>query len=123
MECKFCKSKCNKVGKQKSGQQRYFCKGCKKYQQAEYQYAAYNKDVLKLIPALVCESVSIRGIGRLLKIGLTTVIRKIKAIAKSISKPLIPMNRNSFEVDEVRTYISKKENQYWVAYALCSDTK
>jgi len=26
-------------------------------------------------------------------------------------------------MDELRTYIEKKENQYWIAYALCSETK
>ena len=33
------------------------------------------------------------------------------------------MNRLGFEMDELRTYIGRKENQYWVAYALCSEVK
>ena len=33
------------------------------------------------------------------------------------------MDRRSFELDELRTYVCKIENQYWIAYALCSDTK
>lgn len=33
------------------------------------------------------------------------------------------MNRKSFEIDELRTYIGTKQNQYWVAYVLCSETK
>jgi len=76
-----------------------------------------------MIPHLVCESVSIRGIARILSISMTTVIGKIKLIAASIVKPPVPLNRKAFELDEVRTYIKKKENQYWIAYALCSETK
>jgi len=76
-----------------------------------------------MIPELVCESVSIRGIGRILKIALATVIKKIKWIAERIKKPLLPLNRKIFELDEIRTYILKKENQYWIAYAICGETK
>ena len=123
MECKVCRSKCCKAGRQKNGRQRYYCKDCGKYQQADYKYSAYKSDVTKLIPVLVCESVSVRGISRILKIGLATVIRKIKAVAKNISKPCIPLKKEAFELDEVRTYICKKENQCWIAYALCSKTK
>jgi insertion element IS1 protein InsB len=75
------------------------------------------------IANLVQESVSIRGIGRILKISLVTVIKRIRQIAKAIAKPAVPLNRLSFEMNELRTYIGKKDNQYWVAYALCSETK
>ncbi len=61
-----------------------------------YQYQAYKASIVKLIPSLICESVSIRG---------------------------IPMNIEVVEMDELRTYIGNKANQYWVAYALCSKTK
>jgi hypothetical protein len=47
--------------------------------------------------------VGIQGIATILKMGASTVIRKIKSLAAAISKPLIPMNRSSFELDEVRT--------------------
>ena len=123
MECNFCRDKCQKAGKQKNGAQKYYCKKCKKYQQGIYKYAAYHKEVVAMITRLVCESVSIRGIARILKISLVTVLRKIEKVAASVIKPPIPLNKNSFEMDELRTYIKKKENQYWVAYALCSETK
>lgn len=123
MNCNFCKANCIRAGRQKNGLQRYYCKKCKKYQQAEYQYHAYCMERVKLISVLVREGVSVRGISRVLKIGIVTVIRKIKAIAAKINKPVIPFRKDTFELDELRTYINKKENQYWVAYALCSETK
>jgi insertion element IS1 protein InsB len=123
MECKFCKQTCCKAGRQANGRQRYYCKGCKKYQQCAYKYSAYQAGTMTMISKLVRESVSIRGIGRILRISLTTVVKKIKAISDSIRKPAIPIGRQVFELDEVRTYIKRKENQYWIAYALCSETK
>jgi insertion element IS1 protein InsB len=123
MECKYCKANCCKAGKQASGLQRYLCTTCKKYQQKQYSYTACKAGVAALIPKLVCNSVGIRGIARVLCIAINTVVRAIQKIAASIIKPAIPLNRKSFEIDELRTFIGTKENQYWVAYVLCSQTK
>jgi IS1 family transposase len=123
MNCIFCDKKCQKTGKQKNGTQKLYCKVCKKYQQFDYRYQVYRESILRLIPQLVCESVGIRGIARILRIAASTVIRKIKLIAASIRKPFVPLNRAAFELDEVRTYLRNKGNQYWIAYALCSETR
>jgi insertion element IS1 protein InsB len=123
VECKYCGHKCQKAGKQKNGKQKHFCTACKKYQQEQYSYLACKAGVTAMIPKLVCNSVGIRGIARVMGIAINTVVRKIKQIAAAIIKPSVPLYRQSFEVDEIRTYIGKKENQYWVAYALCSQTK
>jgi insertion element IS1 protein InsB len=72
---------------------------------------------------LVCNSVGIRGIARVLQIATGTVLKLIIKIANSIMKPPIPFNQQSFEIDELRTYIANKQNQFWVAYVLCSHTK
>ncbi len=76
-----------------------------------------------MISRLVCESVGIRGIARILKMSVVTVCCKIRRIAASVRKPAIPLQRKAFELDEVRTYVKKKEHQYWIAYALCHETK
>jgi insertion element IS1 protein InsB len=76
-----------------------------------------------MLPALVCESVSIRGIGRVLRIATATVLKKIQQIATAIPKPPVPLNCSTFEMDELRTYVGHKSNQYWIAYALCPVSK
>jgi insertion element IS1 protein InsB len=123
MICKYCKGNCQKAGRQTNGTQKLFCKDCKKYQQNDYKYYAYNIKAVAAISGLVCESVGVRGIARILGIGVNTVIRKIKQIGSSIIKPKIPLNKDVFELDEIKTYVEKKENQYWIAYALCSKTR
>ena len=123
MECKFFNGYCQKWGKQKNGMQHFYCKVSCKCQQKEYKSIACKAGVLTMIPKLVCNSVGIRGIARILGIAVNTAVKSIKEIAESIKKPPIPLNRQSFEIDEVRTFIGRKENQYWVAYVLCSRTK
>ncbi|SJZ85807.1 Transposase and inactivated derivatives, IS1 family [Sediminibacterium ginsengisoli] len=78
---------------------------------------------MELLPKLVCESVGIRGMARILKIGAGTVIRKLKYIAGNLVKPSVSPDCKEVELDEIRTYIGKKENMCWIAYAICSRTK
>src|SRR5260221_3536315 len=101
MECKYWSKKCRRAGRQKNGTQRYYCKTCKKYQQKAYLYQAYHSTVNTTIKLLVCESVGIRGIGRVLKIAAGTVLNRIKVIAAGILKPPIPQHQTAFEVGEL----------------------
>jgi insertion element IS1 protein InsB len=121
--CKFCGNRCQKAGKQANGTQRAYCSSCKKFQQVTYRYQVYKADKVSMIAMLVCESVSIRGIARVLKIAKDTVMKKILSIARCVTKPPISLNRCEVEVDEIRTYIGNKDNQFWVAYALCSESR
>lgn len=123
MECKFCKGNCQKAGKQKNGSQKYYCKTCKKYQQKSYSYQAYIPGVNSMISELLCESVGIRGIGRILKIAVNTVLHKIKAIAASISKPEVSKKPVAVEMDEMSVFIGSKENRYWIIYLLERETR
>lgn len=111
------------MGASKTGCQRYYCKCCKKAQQQVYHNNGCNKGIDRQIGVLVCESVGIRGIGRVLGIAVSTVLRKIRQIAAGIAKPAVPINRPCFEMDELRTYIKHKGNEHWIAYALCPVSK
>jgi IS1 family transposase/transposase-like protein len=123
MECKYCTQKCRCAGRQKNGTERYYCKTCNKYQQKQYLYQAYYGTVNPTIKSLVCESVGIRGISRVLKIAASTMLNRIKAIATHISKPPLLVKQQIVEVDELWTYIGQKDNEYWLAYALNKETR
>jgi IS1 family transposase len=71
---------------------------------------------------MICESVSVRGIARILKISINTVQADIRQGGKVTAKPPIGLRQAIVEVDELRTLIGNKENQYWVAYALTRTT-
>jgi insertion element IS1 protein InsB len=113
MECNYCSEKCTKAGKHKNSVQKYYCKACKKYQQKLYQYNVYKKDVKDLIPKLLCNSVGIRGIARVLTIAINTVVATIKKIAASIGKPSISLTGKTIEVDEqAGLYVPKGMSTY-----------
>jgi hypothetical protein len=92
--------------------------GAKNIKQASYAYKVYRKTVNESICQLVCESVTIRGIARVLEISVGTVLHRIRQMGKRICKPAIVLNQPELEVDELRTFIGRKGNEYWLAYAL-----
>ncbi len=123
MECKYCGEPCRRSGWQKNGVQRYFCKKCSRSQQNSYRYRACNGTTNNYIRSLSCESVGIRGISRVLGIAKGTVSSRMQLLARAIRPPIPEMKNVTYEVDELWTYISNKENEYWVAYALNRKTR
>tara|TARA_X000000950_G_scaffold209823_1_gene252298 strand:+ start:263 stop:709 length:447 start_codon:yes stop_codon:yes gene_type:complete len=108
--CKHCGSACWKSGVEKAtGKQRYRCKKCGKSQQVNYSYNAYFPNLNKNIVALTKEGVGIRGTARLLGISPTTLISRIKKIAAEIKEPALVKGK-TYEVDELRTFVKKKES-------------
>jgi insertion element IS1 protein InsB len=122
MDCKYCTRPCRRSGKQNNGSQRYYCPTCRKYQQKTYQYKAYHGAIDSNIKLLVCESVCVRGIGRILNISTNTVLSRIRKIAGGIAKPAPTEGQTIFEVDEIWTYIAQKDNEYWLAYGINKTT-
>jgi len=109
INCKYCGHRCIKNGVEKNGKQRYKCKECKKSQQLDYIYRAYDSNLNQNIIALTKEGVGIRGTARLLSISPTTLISRIKKIAAEIKEPVLVKGK-TYEVDELRTFIKKKES-------------
>jgi insertion element IS1 protein InsB len=101
--------------------QQYHCKNCKKRFLDYYSYMAYNKEINTNIVALTKEGVGIRSTARLLKIAINTVMARIRQIAKGIKQPPILLNQ-TYEVDELCTFVKHKENRIWIVYALCRET-
>jgi len=122
MQCKHCHSTCQKVGKQKNGTQKWYCKKCHKYQQSAYLNNACKLGVEKEIKSHLKEGCGIRSIARLLGISPTTVIKRIKKISSQISKPPNQL-RKRYEMDEIQTYVGKKKQKVWIAYAIQQDTR
>jgi len=108
-QCMYCDGKCIKAGKALNGKQRFQCKKCHKKQLHQYSYNAKDPLLNQKIIALTKEGVGIRGTARLLGISPTTLIARIKKIASEIKEPALAKGKN-FEVDELRTFVKKKEN-------------
>jgi insertion element IS1 protein InsB len=119
--CIYCHGKCVKNGKT-YGKQRFLCSSCRRCFVSSYTYAAYGKNISSAVKEHVKEGCGIRSIARLLKIGISTVLRKIVNIARSIPKPIIMLGKE-YELDEIRTYVQKKSRLLWIVYAIRKDTK
>ena len=105
-----------------NGQQRYYCKACRKSQQLTYSNQAYNSDLNIQLVALLKEGNGIRSISRLLSISTNTVMRRILTIGAQIVKPYISMGKE-YEMDEMCTFVGNKCSKIWIAYAIRRDTR
>ena len=83
-----------------------------------FRYKAYSSDVDAPIVAFVKKSCGIRSIARLIGLSPTTVITRIRRIARGLRPKMpIPTSR-SYEVDEIATYCGNKKNRVWLAHVL-----
>lgn len=122
MTCKFCGHECKKDGHQANGTQRYECKHCHRKQQEEYTYNAYSPELDEKIVLYTKESTGIRSTARILQISATTLLKRIIHIGKRISHPPI-VKHSIYEVDEIKSFIKRKLNHIWIAYALDRKSK
>jgi insertion element IS1 protein InsB len=124
MNCKYCNGSCIKKGFYQSNQ-RFLCKSCFKYQQESYVYSSCTKAHEIMIVKLNNVGVGISGIARVTQLSKATVIRKIKEIARKIVKPLITEVQQEYEVDEMHTFIGRKDpgHYIYIIYAINRRTK
>ncbi len=121
--CPICKSEnLIKSGKTKTGKQRYCCKECGKRFITDYSYNACKPDTNQQIILFTKEGLGIRSTARVLRISVTTLLKRIVSIARVIVQPPIRKGK-SYEVDEMRTYIGKKSCLRWIVYALDRESK
>jgi insertion element IS1 protein InsB len=123
MECNYCSAACKKAGRQRNGAQKYQCKGCGKYQQAAYRNKAYEIGTDARIIALVKEGCGTWNIVRLAGIAKGTVTKKIKVIASGVKAVASFPKDGCYEVDELRTFVGRKDSECYVSYAMCKATR
>jgi len=119
--CPYCKSSCIRYGKSSTGKERFRYQTCKRTHSKEYFYPACKHHINNQITQFIKEGCGIRSISRLLKIGVSTVLRRILTISKEISKPPILFGKE-YEIDELCTYIRNKKRKRWIVYAIRKDT-
>ena len=122
IKCPNCNKESVKNGLQ-NNKQRYKCKLCNKRFQLEYTYKAYNSRTNKLIVNLLKEGCGIRGISRIINISTKTVLSRLLKISNQIKAPHFNKLGCKFEVDEMWTYIKRKEDFIWLTYAIERETK
>ena len=115
--CHDCNTKLIKHDLSTAGKTRYKCTKCRKTSVSAYTYRAYNKCMNYQIVMLTKEGVGIRSTARILRISTTTLMRRLRAIAQKIARP-VTIQERSYEVDEVCTFLKSKDKLIWIVYAL-----
>lgn len=59
----------------------------------------------------------IRDIARVLSISINTVLKTIRKQAAKVCEPAVPERITDLEIDEMWSFVGKKENQRWLWYA------
>ena len=111
-----------KCGFQKNGKQKYRCKCCKKYQQAAYKYAACTLKTRDLFLKCLKIGSSLRGIHYLTGVAVSTQLRWIRALSKSLKPPPTIRWYDEYELDELCTYVGNKNRRRWVISAISKST-
>ncbi|AEA43379.1 IS1 transposase [Fluviicola taffensis DSM 16823] len=121
MLCHFCNNACVRKGWSKNTQ-KYRCKTCFKYQREQYVYSSRLITDQQIIQ-LTKEGCGIRSTGRILNISPTTVIKRILKIATHLTRSSPILFGQTYQVDELFTYIGNKNNRVCVADSLNPKTR
>ncbi len=122
MNCQSCSNPCIKAGKQPNGKQKYYCKNCRRYQQLSYPYSACEqKNRLLFIKCLQVGN-SLRGIQSITGISMNTQLRWIRELGKTIKPPNTFLPDDTYELDELCTYVGNKNKRRWVVSAISRTT-
>lgn len=121
--CVYCQGICVKCGKQPNGSQKLRCRTCGKHQLSTYRYRACRPGLNEAISGLLTEGVGMRGIARILKISVTTILARIRHMATAITKPPHVLRGAVIEMDELWTFVKRKANEVWLMYAIDRSTR
>ena len=123
MKCKHCnQGVCIKHGI-RNGKQRYRCKLCKRTSLLIYHYTGAEPESSDRIICGIKNGLGLRNLSRVLRIATSTIIRRIKNIGSRIVKPRIFCDNQNFEMDEMYTFIGRKDDEHWIFYAIEQKSK
>ena len=125
---------CPKCGSEKlvrnghdyKGAQKYYCKNCDSYGTLNAQHG-YNERTRAQVKRAVLERISLRGIERLFGVSRRTVAHWIAGWADHLP-PLADTLAEArwddvLELDELWSFVLKKDHQRWIWGALCRRTR
>jgi insertion element IS1 protein InsB len=121
MKCHYCNGRCIRKGFSKNTQ-KYRCTDCLKYQRENYSYKSWQVRDDELI-LLTKEGCGIRSTSRILGISPTTSIRRIVKIGSSIRRQVPILSGKDYQMDELFTYVGRKDNRICIAYAIEQQTR
>ena len=115
MQCMRCSSSCIKSGKQQNGKQRYYCKKCHRYLQADYSYYGYKHEIHEQFSRMNKMGCGTNKMASFLRISINT-LQKWIGKATHLKPPANICLGGIFDIDEMQTCVGKKEKKVWITY-------
>jgi insertion element IS1 protein InsB len=103
------------------GKQRYKCKACSSYFLLG-EKVVYGVDTKRAAIGLYVDGSCIRAVARFFKVSHVTIQRWIRLLGGKVHVCL-PKKVDKIEIDELYSFIGRKENRKWVWMAICRNTK
>jgi len=69
-----------------------------------------------LIVPMTLNGSGIRDICRVLRVSINTVLKTIREKAACVNEPVVPARVTELQVDEMWSFVGRKENQCWLWY-------
>ena len=115
-----------KNGHDYKGAQKYYCKNCGRYGTLHAQ-RGYDERTRAQVKRAVLERISLRGIERLFGLSRRTVAHWIEDWAEQLPPLADTLDEarvdDVLELDEVWSFVLKKDHQRWIWVALCRRTR
>lgn len=112
-----------KHGTTRGGKQRYRCKRCSRQFVITYTYRGHDPGVRQLVLPLSLNGCGIRDISRVLQISTNTVLKLLRAQAAKVKRGRLPEHITELEIDEMWSFVGRKEHQAWLWYAFEPQSK
>ena len=111
MKCPGCgrEEKQHKIGKTKTGSQRYRCYVCHRSYTPARQVAGYDPSLRQKAIRLYVDGMNLRRIGRQLGINPQTIANWVKRYAEKLPAAPVPTKVQRAEMDELFTFIGNKK--------------
>jgi len=128
MNCPSCLSdSIKKNGHIYNGKQNYRCKVCGRQFVEDRALPEIDERTKEIVVNLLLERLSLRGICRSLGVSLTWLLWFFQKIAAEIPEDMAIVkkqkSRITIEIDEMWSFVGKKENKVWVWLAIDLETR
>ena len=112
--CRSCRNQNEQIksGRNRSGTQRFMCRGCGKTTTPEPKERGYSEQVREKAVRMYVEGNNFRRIGRLLDVNHQSVVNWINAYHEKVKeRAALPVSTSIVEMDELWSFVGEKKTE------------
>jgi len=112
--CRYCQNQTGQIksGRNRSGTQRFMCRGCGKTSTPEPKSRGYSEGMREKAVRMYVEGNNFRRIGRLLNVNYQSVVNWVNAYHEKIKDTAaVPLSTPIIEMDELWSFVGEKKTE------------